>query len=69
MQKKILWWWWMKYAPCWRVDCTLRVQCAPVRVADCAQKGVGTQKLNAVKLRLALSPFLLLLLLMHDIML
>ena len=32
-------------------------------VADCAQKGAGTQKLNAVKLRLALSPFLLLFLL------
>ena len=65
MHQKILWWWCMKYAPCCRVDCTLRMQRAPGSVADGAQKGAGTQKLNAVKLRLALSPFLLLFLLLQ----
>ena len=58
--RNILWCWCTKYAPWCRVHCTLRMQGAAVGAADCAQ---GTQKLNTVKLRLALSPFLLLFLL------
>ena len=45
-----------------RVDCTLRMQDARPG-QQIVHKGAGTQKLNAVKLRLALSPFLLLFLL------
>ena len=42
-----------------RVHCTLRMQDARPE-QEIVQKGTGTQKLDAVKLRLALSPFLLL---------